>query len=137
MSVFHYRALALVVAMTVALGALPSTASADPLTLEQARKAAMQNYAGVLAAAVKDNACHWEAGPAYHPVAHDSPAWAYLRCMFSGSHMSRDLRHCLVAASITTAGVLVGGVIAAIPARAIAGGIVGGGAASCAQQLAL
>jgi hypothetical protein len=42
-------------------------ASARALTLDEARKAAMTNYAHSLTAAIKSNACSWEAGPAYPP----------------------------------------------------------------------
>jgi hypothetical protein len=130
---------AAVVALVLSLAlVLAGRASADPpLTLEQARKAAMTNYANSLAAAAKSNSCSWKAGPAYTPVPHDSPAAAYTRCMFDGSHMSSDLRHCLVAAGITAGGVAIGGIIGGAAARAIAGGIVGGGSAACASQLAL
>jgi len=48
---------------------------------------------------------------------------------------SRDARDCLVAAGITTAGVVVGGVIGGAAARAIAGGIIGGGGAACAAKI--
>jgi hypothetical protein len=118
---------------------LPSTASAyRPLTLAEAQKAAMMNYAHSLAAAVKSNACTWQAGPAYKPIGPgDSPAAAYTRCMFHGSHMSRDLKRCLIAAGITAAGVAVGGLIGEAAARAIAGGIVGAGSSACLSQIAL
>lgn len=46
-------------------------------------------------------------------------------------HMSRRLRDCLIAAGVSTFGVLVGGLITGFAAREIAGAIVGGGASGC------
>jgi hypothetical protein len=110
----------------------------EQLTLDEARKAAMTNYAHSLAAAVKSNACSWEAGPAYKPIGPgDSPAATYSRCMYEGSHMSSALRRCLIGAGISTAAVAVGNVIAAAAARVIASQVVSQGAAACLTAIAL
>jgi len=71
--------------------------------------------------------------------AHPNDQDAYKECVakrLEGNHLSRDVRDCLVAAGITTAGVVVGGVIGGAAARAIAGGIIGGGGAACVAKIA-
>lgn len=129
---------AAIAAGTAGLAALPTSASAStPLTLEQARKAAMQKYAQVLAVTVKSNACYWRAKFAKSIGPGDSPAAAYTRCMLKRSHMSRPLRRCLIAAGITAGGIAVGGIIGGVASRVIAGGIVGGGSSACLTQIAL
>jgi hypothetical protein len=50
-------------------------------------------------------------------------------------HMSPALRECLVSGGITLGGVLVGGIIGGAAARAIAGGMVGAGTASCLNAI--
>jgi hypothetical protein len=112
-------------------------ASARALTLDEARKAAMTNYAHSLAAALKTNACSWEAGPAYTPIGPgDSPAAAYSRCMDEGSHMSRELKRCLIGIGVGVA-TAVGGTIGVLASRAFAQAVVANGAGGCLAAIAL
>ncbi|MEN3280081.1 MAG: hypothetical protein V7607_1221 [Solirubrobacteraceae bacterium] len=129
--------LALVAVLALTFTITSAQAQSGP-SLATVQKQAAKAIGSSLAAAVKDNACHWQAGPAYRPIGPgDSPAAAYSRCMIHGSHMSRDFRRCLIAGGITAAGVAVGGWIGGAAARVIAGGIVGGGGSACLSQLAL
>ncbi len=52
-----------------------------------------------------------------------------------GHHLSAAGRRCLVSAGVTTAGVIVGGVIGGAAAQAIAGGVVGGAGSACVNSI--
>ena len=70
--------------------------------------------------------------------AHPTDQDAYKECVakrLAGNQLSREASDCLVAAGITTAGVVVGGVIGGAAARAIAGGVIGGGGAACVAKI--
>jgi hypothetical protein len=59
----------------------------------------------------------------------------YCASVFEGERMSRGARNCLIAAAITTGGVLAGGIIGQLAARAIAGDLVKTGTAVCVGLL--
>lgn len=59
----------------------------------------------------------------------------YIACLISHEHMTHVGRDCLIAAGITTAGVVVGGWVGGTTAKAIAGGIVGGSGAACVSKI--
>ena len=83
------------------MGSAPATASGPPVP----------NY----------NPCQWANVGSPKKIA---------KCV-KGNKMSRKAKRCLVGMAVTTAGVAVGGIIAATAARAIAGGIFTAGVASC------
>lgn len=60
---------------------------------------------------------------------------AHLAVCIEGHHMSKKTRDCLVYGGITAGGVAIGGLIGGAAARAIAGGILGAGAASCLSAI--
>jgi hypothetical protein len=55
-------------------------------------------------------------------------------CIY-GHPLSAPARRCLIAAGVTTAGIVVGGVIGGAAARAIAGGVVGGSGSACVNTI--
>ena len=48
-----------------------------------------------------------------------------------GMHLSKALGRCLIAAGVTSGGIIIGGIIGGAEALAIAGSVIGGSASSC------
>jgi len=59
----------------------------------------------------------------------------YIACLISNERQTHAGRACLIAAGITTGGIVVGGLIGGATAKAIAGGIVGGSGAACISKI--
>lgn len=141
MTIAHTRHLlvALLVALAVYLGlmALPSaqvphsfTAQAAPCRIMACNVPGLGSY---LRAVNATKLRYCDENTIFPPG--QSATTYYITCLLTNERQTHAGRDCLIAAGITTAGLVVGGVIGGATARAIAGGIVGGGGAVCIAKI--